>query len=384
MQAVILAGGEGCRLRPLTLSRPKAMIPVANRPIIDYTIDALLANGIREITVVVGYRKEQVMRHLTGFEEEIGFVVQERQLGPTNALLCARDEISDDFILLPGDNYIDAESVRRIMNVKNGVLIKKHPYPSNFGVVEVRDDYLSRIVEKPQFALRHTVSTGIMTLSREIFKYLGECEIPDALNAMVAAGHRIRVVEAAEWNDAIYPWDLIPLSARVMKKMEGEECHGTIHKGVLLSGAVRIGEGTTIGPNTTIIGPAIIGENCEIGPHVCIMPNTCLGSRVHIGPFTYLQDSLVMDDVSIGSHGRITGSVIGTGSTLADHTVTIEGVYSAEEEGGLIKGKFGAILGEEVSCAPFTVLAHCIVGNHVSIEEGRRIAGLLQDGVVVK
>lgn len=383
MQAVILAGGEGCRLRPLTRSIPKAMIPVANRPIIDYTIDALLANGIREIIVVVGYRKEQVMRHLTRLEDEITFVAQERQLGPTDALLRAKDLIEGDFVLLPGDNYIDAESINRILSVKSGVLIKKHPYPSNFGVVEVRDGYLWRIVEKPRLAMRHTVSTGIMKLNREVFGFLGECEIPDALTAMAAEGHRIRAVDAAEWHDAIYPWDLIPLSVRVMKKME-PEYHGTIHKGVILSGAVRIGEGTTIGPNTTITGPAIIGDNCEIGAQVCIMPNTCLGSRVRIEPFTYLEDTLVMDDVSIGSHGRVTESVIGTGCTLADHTVTITGIYSAEEGSGLIKGKFGAILGEEVSCAPFTGLAHCIVGNHVSIEEGRRITGLLQDGVVVK
>jgi len=107
MQAVILAGGEGWRLRPLTKNRPKALIPVGNRPIIDYVIDALLEAGVRDITVVVGYRKEQVIRHLNTLDHEVNVVVQERQLGSAHALACAMPKIHDTTLVLSGDNYID-------------------------------------------------------------------------------------------------------------------------------------------------------------------------------------------------------------------------------------------------------------------------------------
>ena len=158
MQAVILAAGEGSRLRPLTRSKPKAMLPVANRPIIEYVIDALLENGIREIVVVVGYRKEEVIRHLNKLDAPIQVVVQERQLGTADALRAAASEITDDFLVLPGDNYINAGSIARIKEERNAVLVAEHPNPSNFGVVVIRNGIVREIVEKPEDAPTFTAA----------------------------------------------------------------------------------------------------------------------------------------------------------------------------------------------------------------------------------
>jgi glucose-1-phosphate thymidylyltransferase len=159
MQAVILAAGEGKRLRPLTRSRPKALIPIGNVPIIDYVIEALLACGIRDIIVVAGYRKEQVLNHLNGAGYPVRVVIQVLRLGTAHALVQAREHISGRFLVLPGDNYIDSESIERIMDTKDAVLVKDHPYPSNFGVVEIRRGYVTRIVEKPEHAPSFTIST---------------------------------------------------------------------------------------------------------------------------------------------------------------------------------------------------------------------------------
>jgi NDP-sugar pyrophosphorylase family protein len=114
MQAVILAAGEGTRVRPLTKSRPKGLISVANRPIIEYAIRALHDAGIRDIIVVVGYRREQVTRFLNELDSTIEVVVQEKQLGTAHALKCAEPLIKGNFLLLPGDNYIDPVSVAKI------------------------------------------------------------------------------------------------------------------------------------------------------------------------------------------------------------------------------------------------------------------------------
>ncbi len=382
MQAVILAAGEGSRLRPLTRSKPKAMLPVANRPIIDYVIEALLENGIREIVVVVGYRKEDVIRHLNKLDAPIQVAVQERQLGTADALRAARPEITDDFLVLPGDNYINAESIARIKEERNAVLVAEHPNPSNFGVVVIRNGIVREIIEKPEDAPTFTVSTGIYSFTPDVFSYLQTNEIPDALSAMIASGRRIRAIPADDWQDAVYPWDLLKLNSRMLRGIK-PEIAGTVDASVIRRGAVRIGAGTTIGPNTVIYGPVTIGSNCNIGPNTVIMPDTSIGDRVVLEPFTYVADSLIMNDVTIGSHSRIVSAVFGQGCILADHTTTYPSASFIEVGNRVQKEEFGAVLGEGVRAAPFTTFKNCIAGNNVTVGEQKTVTGVIEDGTRV-
>ena len=384
MKAVILAGGEGSRLRPLTHSRPKAMLPVANKPLIDYVINALLKNGIRDITVVVGYRREHVIRHLNEIEAPVQIVVQERQLGPAHALKCAEPEIDDDFILLPGDNYTDASSIAKVKDLRYGMLVKEHPYPSNYGVVVIRDGLVRTIVEKPQVAPSFIVSTGIFTLPPAIFDYLDDIELPQAITDMVGEGElEMRPEYTGQWFDAVYPWDLLRINEKILESIQAEK-GGSFAKGVVITGPVRIGKGTTVGPNAVIQGPVAIGEHCDIGPFSYIGPGTSIGHRVRIAPYTLVKNSMLYEDALIGSHSRCVDSIIGGGTVLGDHNSTVSGVYRLEEEKQLIKGVFGAITGEQVQTAPHTVLRHCVLGNNVKVEEGRTLRGLLPDHTVVK
>nr|WP_292392434.1 bifunctional sugar-1-phosphate nucleotidylyltransferase/acetyltransferase [Methanoculleus sp. UBA303] len=382
MQAIILAAGEGSRLRPLTRSKPKAMLPVANRPIIEYVIDALLENGIRDIVVVVGYRKEDVIRHLNRLEAPIQVVVQERQLGTADALRAAESEITDDFLVLPGDNYINAESIARIKRERNAMLVAEHPNPSNFGVVVIRNGFVREIIEKPEDAPTFTVSTGVYSFTPDVFSYLRTNEIPDAISAMIASGQRIRAIPADDWQDAIYPWDLLKLNSRMLKGIT-PEIGGTVDASVIRRGTVHIGTGTTIGPNTVIYGPVTIGSNCNIGPNCVIMPDASIGNRVVLEPFTYVADSLIMSDVKIGSHSRIVSAVFGQGCILADHTTTYPFASFIEVGDRVHKEEFGAVLGDGVRAAPFTTFKNCIAGNSVTIEEGKTVVGLIEDGTRV-
>jgi glucose-1-phosphate thymidylyltransferase len=383
MQAVILAAGEGKRVRPLTWSRPKAMIPVANRPIIAYTIDALVKNGIRDIIVVVGYRKEQVTRFLNQLDLPIEVVVQEKQLGTAHALRQAESLISGDFLLLPGDNYIDTQSVAKIKDVKNAVLIKEHPSPSNFGVVTIRDGRVDSIVEKPDHAPSFLVSTGIYSLNKDFFRYVRGNDITDAVSSMIEAGTDINAVTADDWQDAIYPWDLLKLNLRLLRHLpaarEGaSSSHATIH------GPVHIGKGTTIGPNTVISGPVIIGNDCSIGPNCVILPDTSIGSRVTIEPLSLIGNAIVMDDTTISSHSRIVDSVIGERCTLADHTSTETAGGILEIEGAPIRSEFGAILGDQVKSGSFARFKNCIVGNNVTLEGDRDVCSrIIPDSALV-
>jgi glucose-1-phosphate thymidylyltransferase len=382
VQAVILAAGEGTRLRPLTHGKPKAMIPVANRPVIEHVIDALLANGIREIVVVVGYRREYVQRFLNGLDIPVRVVVQEKQLGTAHALRAAAPEIGDDFLVLPGDNYIDTASIAQIKGEPCAMLVKEHPSPSNFGVVVMKDGLISDIIEKPAEAPTQTVSTGIISLPGDILGSLAGNELPDAIMGLIRKGMRMKAVKAGEWLDAIYPWDLLRMNRSLLSHISPKKA-GQMAGNVTFSGTVSVGAGTAIGPNATLSGPVIIGEDCEIGPGACILPGTSIGSRVTVEPFTVLGNSLVMDDTSIGSHSRILNAVIGEGCRIADHASTVETPSLFSIEGKVQKAEFGAVLGDRVTTAPFTVLRTCIIGNGVTIREGRTITRMVPDNSLV-
>jgi UDP-N-acetylglucosamine diphosphorylase / glucose-1-phosphate thymidylyltransferase / UDP-N-acetylgalactosamine diphosphorylase / glucosamine-1-phosphate N-acetyltransferase / galactosamine-1-phosphate N-acetyltransferase len=383
MQAVILAAGEGKRVRPLTRSRPKAMIPVANRPIIAFVIDALVKNGIRDIIVVVGYRKEQVIRYLNLLDIPVEVVVQDKQLGTAHALKCAEKHINGDFLLLPGDNFIDTQSISRIKTVTNAMLVKEHPSPSNFGVVTIRDGCVASIIEKPQHSPSFMVSTGIFSLTKNFFSFIKENDITDAVSLMIQSGEKIQAIAADDWQDAIYPWDLLKMNSRLLKTLSPSR-EGNSSRQTIIQGVVQIGKGTTIGANTIIKGPVIIGNDCEIGPNCCIMPDTSIGSRIAIEPFTYLGNSLIMDDCKIGSHSRISEAVIGERSRLSDHTSTSTGESLMEIEGAIIKPEFGAIIGDQVTGGSFVVYNNCITGNNVKVGPGNRvISRILPDDSLV-
>jgi UDP-N-acetylglucosamine diphosphorylase / glucose-1-phosphate thymidylyltransferase / UDP-N-acetylgalactosamine diphosphorylase / glucosamine-1-phosphate N-acetyltransferase / galactosamine-1-phosphate N-acetyltransferase len=383
MQAIILAAGEGVRVRPLTRSRPKAMIPVANRPIIEYVIDALIKNGIRDIVVVVGYRKEQVTRFLNGLGVPIEVVVQEKQLGTAHALQCAESKIHGDFLILPGDNYIDPQSISRIKDTPNAILVKEHPNPSNFGVVLLNNGLVTDIVEKPEHSPSFMVSTGIYCLKKSFFSHVHGTDITDAISAMIRAGEQIRAIPADDWQDAIFAWDLLKMNRRLLKNLPMAR-EGTASRQTIIQGPVSIGKGTVIGPNTVINGPVVIGNDCSIGPNCCIMPNTSIGSRVKMDPFTVIGDAIIMDDTVIGSHSRIIDTVAGERCTLADHTSVSIAAGLMDIEGCTIRSEFGAVLGDNVTSGPFTVYKNCVVGNNVTIEGQENVSSrAIPDGSMV-
>lgn len=368
MQAVILAAGEGKRVRPLTRNRPKAMIPVANRPIIEYAIEALVKNGIRDIVVVVGYRKEQVTRYLNQLDVPIDVVVQDRQLGTGHALLSAQSQLSDTFLVIPGDNYIDSHSISRIKDTANSMLIKEHPNPSNFGVVTVHNGYVTSLVEKPESAPSLTVSTGIYSLTSDIFSHISGNDLTDAISSMIQNGIKIRGIPADDWQDAIFAWDILRMNRCLLHTTLSPAREGTMSRHAIIQGHVRIGKGSTIGPNTVITGPVVIGNDCSIGPNCCIMPETSIGSRVTIEPFTVIGDAVIMDDTFIGSHSRLVTSVIGERCSLATHTSSWKNPGILDIEGYATCSEFGVIFGDTTAGGPFSVYKNSIIGNNVTIE----------------
>ena len=383
MQAVILAGGEGWRLRPLTKNRPKALIPVGNRPIIDYVIDALLEAGIRDITVVVGYRKEQVIRHLNTLDHEVQVVVQERQLGSAHALACAIPKIHDTTLVISGDNYIDTASVLMMQGEGNAIRVTPSISPVHYGVVRVNNGLVTSFVEKPEEKGIALVSSGLYLFTPEVIRSIQERELPELLNRLIAEKVPIRAVEGGEWGDAIHAWDLISQNSHLLR-LTTPRRSGTISRLATITGKVSIGARSSIGPGTVITGPVRIGEDTTIGPNVVIGPDVSIGDRAIIEPFSYVRNCIIMDDVHIGSHGRIADAAIGDGCSIGDHisTTTAEGYFPLGEGEAKIlhRGTFGAIIGDNVTIGSSVVLNACIIGNNTTIRSGRRLEGEIPDG----
>jgi len=371
-KAVILAAGEGKRLRPFTETMPKVMLPVANKPLLEYVFDATRKSGIDEIVVVVGYKKEVIMEYFKDYKDvKITYVIQDRQLGTAHALLQAKKHIKDSFIVLAGDNIIDPGSIVKLLKDQSeySLLIKEHPHPSKYGVVFIENRSIRRIVEKPKEDVGKYISTGIYKLPRSVFTDIEQCTsegahaLSSVIQSLVDKGKNINTVLAKSWMDIVYPWDLISVN-EVMIQGTAASTSGVIEKGVTLKGPVTIGKDTKIYSGCYIVGPVVIGDSCEIGPHACIFPSTSIGNNTVVHPFSEIRSSVIMDDVHIASNSHISHSVIGKGCIIGDSFSTITGktMIEVDNEFKRLEIPIGAMVGED-----------CIIESHVVVDPGKII-----------
>jgi len=264
-QAVILAAGEGQRLRPFTANKPKAMISIAGKPILHYVIESLARNGIRNIVLIVGYKREQVFDYMGSGEQfgiDITYVNQKKQLGTAHALAQAKDAVKDEFLVLPGDNLIEAGTIARFMTIKpEAMLVKRVDNPTRYGVVTIEDGMVKNIVEKPEEAKSNVINTSIYAFSRDIFNHIKtELDIPNVLNNMIAQGKYLNADETeGTWLDVVYPWDILSLNNILLRQTQAG-MGGTVESGVSLKGVVAVGKDTVIRSNSYIVGPVVIGE----------------------------------------------------------------------------------------------------------------------------
>ena len=388
-QAVILAAGEGQRLRPFTVNRPKVMLSIADKPILQYVVEALAHNGIRDIVLVVGYRREQVFDYM-GSGEQFGvnltYVTQEKQLGTAHALTRAKEVVGSEFLVLPGDNLIEADTIAQFVTMKpEAVLVKKVDNPARYGVVTLDRDVVKEVIEKPEEARSNIVSTGIYAFTTEIFNFIEpELDLPDVLNKMIAQGYTIKARETGgTWLDAIYPWDILNLNDAILRQVQASS-GGTIEAGVSLKGQVSVGKDTVIRSNSYIAGPAVIGDSCEIGPNVCIFPATSIGNNVVISPFTAIKNSVIGDDVNIGPGCTIQDSVIDKGCIIKGHFTACSGQNEVRVNHERHLVSVGAMLGEGCSLGNSVVAQPgVIVGNYSQVQPLKLISGRLPDKSLV-
>lgn len=351
-EAVILAAGEGQRLRPLTSLKPKVMIQVANKPILQYVIEALRDSGIRRIVIVVGYHKGRVQDYFgsgESFGVSIEYAVQTQQIGTANALKQAKNLLGDRFLVLPGDNIIEPDTIAPILNgnENNIVLVKKQPFVSKYGIVIPDKDRVHEIIEKPSSELGNLVNTGIYRLNKTIFDYIGdETDITSVLQVMINSHHHLFFRETeANWLDAVYPWDILKLNEIALSRITPSLAE-IIEPNCYIKGTVSIGAGTIIHANSYILGPVIIGENCEIGPSVVILYPTSIGNNTVISPFTSIKNCSIGDNTVVGYRCNLEDSVIGSDCSIGNNLITRSGEATIKLEDEFHTVHIGALIGE--------------------------------------
>lgn len=391
MKALILAAGEGIRCRPLTLARSKVMLPVANKPILEYIIRALAENDIKDIILVIGYKKERIMDYFGNgkdFGVKICYVEQQAQLGTAHAINLAEPLINEKFLVLNGDNLIDKGTIHEMIKGASGdvsLLTVAREQTTGYGVVLLDRSKISKIVEKPRDQIGRLINTGIYMFSPTIFNEIdntpisetGEYAITDTIQRMIELGISVtNITSRGTWIDAIHSWDLLKVNSVLLGKIENFKMNGTVENGSVLIGDVAVGDNSVIRSGSYIVGPVIIGKNCDIGPNTTILPSTAVGDNCSISSFTEIENSIIMNDVRIGSGSYISNTIIGSNNSISPHFIVEVGKELKIEMKGILHNadELGTVIGDNNTIgSSVLVKAGKMISMNCNIESGVRI-----------
>jgi UDP-N-acetylglucosamine diphosphorylase/glucosamine-1-phosphate N-acetyltransferase len=407
MKAVILAAGEGKRLRPITSSKPKPMIPLLGKPLLEHTILGLKNAGIDQILLIVGYKQELIKNHFqkasSQLDVKIDYISQEEYLGTAHAAGYARDFIEDeDFLMMYGDLFVDPEIFKNIMQkykeqeYEGLITLLEVEHPQDYGIIKINSKKLvEEIIEKPfsNQNVGNLANAGIYLFKPLIFKGIektqksirNEYEFTDSMQILIKEfGAKIigANIHNYFWTDIGLPWQLFEANKFLLDRIKTQK-FGEIEENVKIHGNVYIGEGTTVRSGTHIQGPCYIGKNTIIGPNAFLRPYTSVEDNCHIGMsevknsiilsnssiphFNYVGDSIICENVNLGAGTKI--------SNLRFDNKTIK-MKINEQRVDSGRRKLGAIIGPNsqtginasIMCGKI-IGENSVIGAHTIINE---------------
>jgi glucose-1-phosphate thymidylyltransferase len=331
MKGLVLSGGKGTRLRPFTYTGAKQLVPLANKPVLFYVLDDLVAAGITDIGIVVGDTAEQI-RTAVGdggaFGCRVTYIRQDHPGGLAHAVKAAREFLAGDrFVMYLGDNFIQGGITRYVQQFDGStaaahVLLYRVPNPQDFGVVEVRDGHILSLEEKPDIPKSDLALVGIYLFGRQIHAATdaispsrrGELEITDAIRYLLENGHEVQPHVLTGWFiDTGKMEDMLDANRLVLQELR-HRISGKVAEDCTIQGTVVVEEGAVV-VNSTLRGPLIIGkdtfiENAYVGPFTAIGPtciirdseieHTIIMERSQILDVPYrIEDSLIGRDVTV-------------------------------------------------------------------------------------
>ena len=329
MKGIILHGGHGTRLRPLTHTGPKQLLPIANKPMSQFCVEAIAETGITEIAIIIGGIGSNKVREYYGdgnkFGVKITYIEQDEPKGIAHAIRLCKDFINNDkFLVFLGDNIIQKSIIDFVEKFKDSdydatVLLCEVENPSRFGIADVENNKIIKITEKPKEPKSNLAVTGIYLLTPIIFEVIdklkpswrNELEITDALDNLLKQNNNISFEKITDyWKDTGTPEDIIHANGEIIKKMLEN-----------LKDDHIIGENTIIESNVKIIGPVVIGHDCHIFSGSSIGPNVSVGNNTTVAVLN-IENSIVMENCKIDSSAEIKNSIIANNSDIRDNEET--------------------------------------------------------------
>jgi bifunctional UDP-N-acetylglucosamine pyrophosphorylase/glucosamine-1-phosphate N-acetyltransferase len=377
MKAVLLAAGEGVRLLPITATRPKHLIKVGGKPILQFCLEAVKNAGINEAIIVTHYMGDAIRQYFGAGKKlglHISYVEQQALLGTGNAAAVAEPYVDDDFVLVYGDLLFGIDVVKDMLQLfekgKTAAVIGVVPVdnPESYGIIELdKKKRVKRIVEKPAAgkAPSNLANAGVYVFSHEVFDKIrqtkatarGEWELTDAVTLLAKETEAVLAAELSkdDWFDVGRPWDLLDANNWVLKRMD-HKVLGTVEQGAHLIGPVTVAESARIRSGAYIEGPCFIDEECDVGPNCYIRSGTSLGKKVRVGNACEIKNSIIMANTHVGHLSYVGDSILCEHCNLGAGTVTANYRLDA----GLIKmmvkdqlvdtgrRKLGVVLGDNV------------------------------------
>lgn len=339
LKAVVMAGGKGTRLRPITYSIPKPLVPIAGKPCIDYTINSYYKAGIKDVIITTGYKFESLIMGVLEFkhkDQNILFSVEKEPAGTAGSVKLVREFIDDTVIIGSGDTLVDfdiADMIRFHREKKSKLTIGLTTVddPSQFGIVELKDDVVVRFREKPSTkdeTFSNLINAGVYIMEPEIIDNIPDGESYDFAKQLfpklLQEDQKIYgYVGQGTWLDTGRPKDMIRANQIMTDKYGNVEKRGNINGNVIIK-SVNPG---IYDRDATIEGPTYIGEDVTIGRNA-IIRRSAIYDGVTIGDDVEITDSILMDSSRVSDKTKIHGSVIMKQTAIGENCEIHESVLS--------------------------------------------------------
>ena len=334
MKGVLLSGGTGSRLRPITHTGPKQLVPIANKPVLEYAIEDFKEAGITEIGLILGHKGRDEIQGLLGdgsnYGVEITYIVQGNPLGLAHAAGCARDFVGDDdFVMYLGDNILKQGITDLVTSFESGdydagIALQEVENPSQFGIADVDDEgNVTQLIEKPDDPPTNLALIGMYVFSPAVFdaidrlepSWRGELEITDAIQALVDDGRAIdsHIVEGW-WKDTGKPIDILEANRLVLEDRSLRK-QGDIKSGATVDGRVELHKSAVVEDGAVVRGPVSIAEDTVIKSGTYVGPYTSIGADSTLEG-VQIENSVVIGESMIATSGKIVDSLLGRGANI--------------------------------------------------------------------
>jgi len=377
VKAVVLAGGKGERLQPLTTHTPKSLIRIVGRALIDYVLEGLTTLPLEEVIVVVSDKKVSSYVVEKWGSEFLLTIAYQKEPGIEGAILATKEFLSRDerFVLAYGDIVVDKEAYLRTYETylskgSDGVIMLSPKIDvESYGVAYVSEEKVLKVEEKPapQRAKSTLAVAGVFVLPYIVLEYLEEnLSFTEALNKLATTKTLTYYIWSKWWIDIGYPWDILEANKNILSELKGSYISDRAHVSskAIVEGKVYIDDGAVVDHNAIIKGPVYIGKNSFIGAGAFIRKYASIEEEVIVGAHSEVKNSSIQPNVTISSFSFIGDSIIGSNTTIGPTTITLNIIPSGTKVSRLhplkvkdrVVTKLGAIIGCNCYIGPGSVL----------------------------